>query len=248
MIHTNPKPGKRSATFVIVCTVGFVMQLQSNSAIAQQPWKAIKKANNRLDRAIRSSQQADYRYSKRVYQQQQKMYRQNEKAVNRYYRQSVPATVFVPAESAPVVYGSPVVVSQVVTSPPISYSTYSESIYGQPRVINSTPIAPPMPTRILTNEWQRTPSVVSSPGGQIIDRGIIYSEPVNSHVYESAYPVSAPAVATMSPIQSESGYTVIESPIEPVGTTASESTKNEPTLAPIPDPKASAVDSNTKAN
>lgn len=250
------KSGPRCACFVASIALVFVMLCQSGSTFAQQPWKAAKKANARIDRAIRNAQQAEYRYSKRVYQQQQKLYRQNEKAAKQYYRNVGPTTILVPVETVPFqavpvqtvpVYGSAIITAPVVeSSQPITYSTtWSETVYQQPAIISSAPVVT-TPTHVVDNGWQTvaSPAVVHAPATQVSNGEMVYSEPANSQViYESPYPPSETATATAPFVQSSSEYTVVESTVVPASPVATESTlEGEPTLAPIPDPEASVTE------
>ncbi len=230
------------------------------SADAQQAWRAINRAAKKYDKVVRDVQRTENQYNKRLYRQQEKLNRQNEQAIRKYYRTGKPTAVVLPYEPAPtIVYPAEMIVSPValpieypVAAPPVQattvYSTTYSSIVSSSvvneQVVYEQPVQVNVASPIVQGEWTSVPPAPMAPvyqgpvSSEVIYEGSVVpqsfeSQPVYGEFGEVVMPTNtAVSLGTPTPAQPANIQVNSSEPVENV-------VEGEPTLAPIPDESAS---------
>ena len=110
---SQPSRNCQYGLFFLLLAASITMMFTA-TADAQQPWRAVNKAAKKYDKAVRDAQRTQDQYNKRVYRQQEKLYRQNDQAIRKFYRTGKPAAVVLPFEPAPaIVYPADIIIGPV---------------------------------------------------------------------------------------------------------------------------------------
>ena len=213
-------------------------------AQAQQPWRVINRAAKKYDKAVRDAVRTQEQFSKRIYRQQEKLNRQNEQAIRKYYRTGNPNTVIMSYEPVPVLaYPTQSVVTPVpfpvisTIRPAVTYPSAIPAPVIQGPVVVEHPAPVNVTSSVVASEWTTveapTPVMVSS-GKVVYERSQSLAPEV-----ESEFAVQ-PASARMS-VRTPTPTEPMPTGAEPIPTPAAvdddrHSEPSEPTLAPIPDP------------
>lgn len=234
-----------------------ITTLFAASADAQQAWRAINRAAKKYDKVVRDVQRTENQYNKRLYKQQEKLNRQNEQAIRKYYRTGKPTAVVLPYEPAPtIVYPAEVIVSPVVlpieypvAAPPVqattvystTYSSVVSSSVANEQVVYEQPLQMDVSSPIVQGEWTPVPPAPvyqGSVSSEVIYEGSVVpqsfeSQPVYGEFGEVVMPTNT-AVSLGTPTPAQPANILVNS-LEPVENVVD----GEPTLAPIPDESAS---------